>query len=59
VSDRPTYVLTLRAEAGAVPAAVRLRGLLKVVLRAFGFRCVEVREVTAAVPPSGPGGTRP
>jgi hypothetical protein len=46
--QRPTYRLTLRAEPpghDGAPATIRLRRLLKCLLRAFGFRCVEVREV--------------
>jgi hypothetical protein len=46
-AGRPVYVLTLRAEPDAVPPAVRLRRLLKALLRAWAFQCVEVREVTA------------
>lgn len=42
--DRSTYMITLTASAGTVPAVVRLRSLLKLALRRFGFRVVEVRE---------------
>ena len=43
-ADRPTYVLRLRPEPG-VDAVRALRGALKVLLRRFGLRCVEVRKV--------------
>jgi hypothetical protein len=46
-AGRPVYVLTLMAESDPVPAAVRLRRLLKALLRAWAFKCVEVQEVTA------------
>lgn len=40
-----TYKIVLRslpATPGSVPEAQRLKGLLKVALRSFGFKCVEV-----------------
>jgi hypothetical protein len=58
--DRLTFVLTLRSEASSIPAGRRLAGLLKVALRAFGFRCVEVREAPAGGcegQDTGPAGT--
>lgn len=43
------FLLRLRARPDAVPVAARLRGLLKVAWRRFGFQCegleVVVREV--------------
>jgi hypothetical protein len=44
-SPRTRYRLELEAKPAGVPAAVRLRRALKVLLRAFGLRCVWVREV--------------
>ena len=44
----PVYHLTLEALPDAVPAGPRLAGLLKVALRAFGFRCREARELPPA-----------
>jgi hypothetical protein len=41
------YLVTLDALVDDVPAAVRLRRLLKCALRSFGFRCVSVRDVPA------------
>ena len=43
--EKPTYLLKLEALPGKVDANVRLRQALKVLLRAFGLRCREVREV--------------
>jgi hypothetical protein len=46
--DRPTFRLTLRAERGwTAPPVVRLRRLAKALLRAYGFRLLEVRELAA------------
>lgn len=39
------YILTLRPMPSAVPDAIRLRRVLKLLLRTYGFRCVDVREV--------------
>jgi hypothetical protein len=47
---RPTserYELVLRAEPWSVPAIIRLRRLLKLALRSFGLRCVELKELPA------------
>lgn len=41
------YELTIEANADMRPAATRLKGLLKLALRGFGFRCVTVREVAS------------
>jgi hypothetical protein len=41
------YRITLHAQAGDLPAIVRLRQLLKVALRAYGFRCVALEEIHA------------
>jgi hypothetical protein len=45
------YRLTLRALASSYPLAVRLRRLLKMALRCYGFRLVRAEEV--------PGGSEP
>jgi hypothetical protein len=45
------YVLTLRPLAGPVPVRLRLRRALKCLLRAFGLRCVAIREVRSSAPP--------
>ena len=40
------WTITIRDAGGTdVPATVRLRKLLKVMLRAFGLRCTDIREV--------------
>ena len=39
------YVLVLRPLASDVPAAVRLRRALKILLRVFRLRVVDVREL--------------
>jgi hypothetical protein len=41
------YVLLLRSAKSEPPDPIRLRALLKLALRCFGFRCVSVREVSA------------
>jgi hypothetical protein len=46
-TDRPTYVLRLRPEPG-VAGLRALRAALKVLLRRFGLRCIELREETVA-----------
>lgn len=50
-AERPTYRLTLRAEParhGEPAPALRLRRLLKLLLRGFGFRCVRAEEIPPA-----------
>ncbi|HET6249490.1 MAG TPA: hypothetical protein VFE47_17505 [Tepidisphaeraceae bacterium] len=42
-----TYAIILRPIDQAVPAEVRLRRLLKAALRAYGLRCIDVRELPA------------
>ena len=44
---RPVYLLRLEALPRDVPAGRRLAGLLEVALRAFGFRCLGARELSA------------
>jgi hypothetical protein len=39
-----------------VPAPVRLRRLLKVALRSFGFRCADLRQLPVNRPGAGPSG---
>lgn len=39
------YILELRAEGPGPEGIIRLRRLLKCALRAFGLRCVDVREL--------------
>ncbi|GIW82602.1 MAG: hypothetical protein KatS3mg105_4409 [Gemmatales bacterium] len=43
--DRYIYRLTFQAQPDDVPAVVRLRRLLKLALRVFGFRCVSAEEI--------------
>ena len=38
------YTITFEASNSTVPAIIRLRRLLKLALRAFGFRCIEVKQ---------------
>jgi hypothetical protein len=44
MSDRPRFVLVLEPLPDAAPAEGRLKQLLKVALRRFKLRAVEVRE---------------
>jgi hypothetical protein len=48
-ADRPTFIVRLRPEPG-VDAVRALRSALKVLLRRFGLRCVEVRKVQKEEP---------
>lgn len=41
------YILTLEAQPDDIPAILRLRRLLKICLRSFGFRAVKVEELAA------------
>ncbi|NOT02355.1 MAG: hypothetical protein HOP29_17245 [Phycisphaerales bacterium] len=43
-NDRPTFIVHLQSESRDDPI-LRLRAALKVLLRAFGLRAVEVHEV--------------
>jgi hypothetical protein len=43
--DRERFALVLQAEPWTTPAVSRLRRALKLLLRSFGLRCVECREV--------------
>ena len=45
VKQRPTFVLQLRAEPHVVDPVRALRRALKILLRRFGLRCLDVREV--------------
>jgi len=37
-----TYILILRARPSEIDETVRMRSLLKIALRRFGFRCLRV-----------------
>ena len=41
----PTYRIILRAQPQSVDPGARLQRLLKLALRSFGFRCVDVRKL--------------
>lgn len=45
--DHPVYQLTIRSEPGnwLLPVERRLARVLKTTLRAWGFRCVDVKEL--------------
>jgi hypothetical protein len=64
VNDRaPEYQLTIKSLRSDVPPHVRLRMILKALLRAYQFRCVDVRELQeegkAADSVGGPPGSQP
>jgi hypothetical protein len=46
--NQPDFQLRLRPLPAGVPAAVRLRRFLKQALRAAGFRCIKVEELSQA-----------
>ena len=53
--DRESYVITIRDAANhheTRPAITRLRALLKLMLRGFGLRCVEIRRTNSAAEPT-------
>jgi hypothetical protein len=52
MKTKPRYRLELEAQSNDVPAAVRLRGLLKYALRVCGLRAVSVEEVPTDRPAS-------
>jgi hypothetical protein len=50
VISKPTFILTLEAlgdesRYGTVPAIVRMRRALKVLLRGFGLKCLTISEI--------------
>lgn len=47
-NGRAVYRLVLRAEPHEVDVTARLKGLLKVALRRFGFRALRVEQVAEA-----------
>jgi hypothetical protein len=48
--ERPVYALRLRAEPNNTDPVRNLRLLLRAALRRFGFRCVEIAEVSEKAP---------
>ena len=44
IIEREAYTLTIRSLPHRVPAIIRLRKLLKVLLRGFGFKVVKIVE---------------
>jgi hypothetical protein len=46
VRSRRTYRLILEAELQSIPEIVRLRSLIKLALRSFGFHCIRLEEIT-------------
>jgi hypothetical protein len=45
VSDRPTFKLLLEAQPADVPVNRRLAGVLKRLLRSYGFKCLSAEEI--------------
>jgi hypothetical protein len=43
--ERPTFRLVLRSEPHCREPTHALRGLLKIALRTFGFKCMSVEEM--------------
>jgi hypothetical protein len=62
MTEGPRFVVTLRPVRDPVhphrerPVSIRLRAFLKVALRAFGLRAVDVREIPPAAPADGKTG---
>jgi hypothetical protein len=63
VSDRPLYRLIFRPEPGErIPDPIRLRKLLKILLRGYGFRAVRIEELSSVAQETSQGiqaGNRP
>lgn len=47
LQETSTFVLTILVTGGPVPAAVRLRRLLKAMLRGYGAHCLAIRPADA------------
>ena len=43
---KPVFVVTFRDTGEAPPLAIRTRMLMKLALRVYGFRCVDIRNVS-------------
>jgi hypothetical protein len=54
-SERPTFLLRLRAEPHVANPVRALRSLLKIALRKFGLRCLSAEPVTAPAPITNTG----
>jgi hypothetical protein len=54
-APQPVFELRLVALPDAVPAATRLKRLLKMCLRGYGLKCVEAREVPPRDSGNSPG----
>jgi len=50
------FVITVRAEGPGPPVPQRLKRLLKVMLRAYGVRCVRIAPETPPDPPARANG---
>lgn len=44
MTTKTTFIITVRAEDHPTPSAIRLRQALKILLRAFSLRAIDVRE---------------
>jgi hypothetical protein len=53
--SKPTYRVVLEALPDAVPHACRMRRLLKMALRSFGFRATAFEELPPVTPAATPG----
>jgi hypothetical protein len=56
--EQPEFILRLRALPSRIQAPVRLRRLLKILKRVYGFQCVTVEEVSpdpSQAPPNASG----
>jgi hypothetical protein len=58
-TNEQDFVLRLRPLPSDTPAVIRLRHVLKQLLRAYRFRCVEVSAVPAAAPGAAGDGRSP
>ncbi len=45
VDRQDQYVVTLEAQPQAIPGVIRLRRLLKLALRSYGFRCRRIEQI--------------
>jgi hypothetical protein len=59
MTERPEFLLRLRAEPSGVPVALRLRRALKYLLRGCELKCVSVEQVKQEGGQAGKVPTRP
>ena len=49
-SPKPTFTFTMEAVPDDIPPIIRLRRFLKAAQRAYGLKCIDVKETTPTPP---------